>query len=170
MVLLHVPPVLADAPQDEVGLKSAFVFNLAKFTYWPVDLGSGPAPDLVLCTTGEDELVDALQGLNNETIRGRSVTIRPTDAADGFDGCQVLYIAGSEYQHFARLLRQLGDAPTLTISEIRGFADADGIIQLYRAENRVRFKINLAVARAKRLKLSARLLDLAEMSEPATVP
>ena len=51
----------------------------------------------------------------------------------------------------------------LTISEIRGFADAAGAIQLYRDKDRIRFKINLGAARDRGLSLSARLLDLAEI-------
>ena len=53
--------------------------------------------------------------------------------------------------------------PVLTISEIRGFADASGAIQLYRDKDRIRFKINIGAARDRGLSLSARLLDLAEI-------
>jgi hypothetical protein len=58
----------------------------------------------------------------------------------------------------------------LTISQIRGFADAGGIIQLFRAGDRVRFRINHRVARDRGLELSARLLDLAEIVDDGVAP
>lgn len=163
LLALCSSPVLAqDALEDEALLKAAFIYNFAKFTRWPLDVWSGPKSPLILCTVGKDELVSSLEHLGKETIRGRPVIIRSFEAEPEGDECHVLYISGTKHRDFYRLLEQTQTAPILTISEIRGFADSGGVIQLYHAKNRIRFKINLEVANAKRLKLSARLLDLAE--------
>ena len=62
---------------------------------------------------------------------------------------------------FLRWIDRTRSRPVLTISEIRGFADAGGAIQLFRDKDRIRFRINRDAARDRGLTLSARLLDLA---------
>jgi len=170
LMVVVCPSVFAqDGPQDESLLKVAFIYNFAKFTRWPASAWNGHVP-LNLCTAGEDELVSSLQYLGHEMIKGRPVTIKAFGDGDGNPACHVLYIAASEHDDFARLIEQTRDLPVLTISEIRGFADAGGMIQLYRARNRVRFKINPGVADARGLRLSARLLDLAERVDGGVAP
>lgn len=155
---------------DEGLLKSAYIYNFALFTRWPHDAAEPQNAPLNLCTAGTDDLVISLERLAGETIHGRPVSINTFDAEDAGGACHMLYIAGSEHRHFARLIEQTLAYPVLTISEIRGFADAGGIIQLYRARNRIRFKINLDAARGRNLNLSARLLDLAELVHERVTP
>jgi hypothetical protein len=157
-------PGLAQGPiEDEALLKTAFVYNFAKFTRWPTDAWEGPDNDLMLCTIGDGLMVRSLARLGSEKVRGRSVTVRALMTESRIDACHMLFISGSVHRHMARIIARVGKAPILTISEIRGFSDAGGIIQLYRAQKRVRFKINLRAATEKRLEISSRLLDLAEV-------
>jgi hypothetical protein len=158
------PSLRRDDPvADEDLLKAAFIYNFAKFTRWPEwALGAAERP-FTLCTAGSDELVAALDRLADQTMRGRPVRVARYEAARTDGQCQVLYIGASEHHHYWRLLEQVHGTPILTVSEIRGFADAGGIIQLYHARDRIRFKINLDTARSSGLRLSARLLDLAEV-------
>ena len=169
-VLLPMPASAQDPIEDEALLKSAFIFNFAKFTRWPASAWAGQSSKLLLCTIGKGVLVDNLARLSDRTIRGRAVAIRPVTADSGFDGCHVLFISGSRHRKLQLLLDLVGTAPVLTISEIRGFADAGGVIQLYRDKSRVRFRINIDAARAKDLNLRARLLDLAEVVDREARP
>lgn len=164
-LLLFGPPASATEDQvaDDALVKAAFIYNFAKFTRWPPQSWNGPETPLNLCTTGKDALVSNLSRLNKETIGGRPVTISTFSPGGESSACHVLYIAVSEHRHFARFIQQTREAPVLTISEISNFTDAGGIIQLYRDQQRIRFKINLDIARDRGLNLSARLLDLAEL-------
>lgn len=171
LLLFALPPAMADeSVADDSLVKTAFIYNFAKFTRWPLESWEDPKTPLNICTTGSDALVDKLNRLGQETIKGRPVTIsRFAPGAPG-KACHILYIASSEHRHFTRFIQQTRDAPVLTISEIRGFADSGGIIQLYHGQQRIRFKINLDVARSRGLSISARLLDLAELVETRVVP
>lgn len=51
--------------------------------------------------------------------------------------------------------------PALTIIEISAFSKSGGMIELYRVEGRINFKINLQITRQAGLDLSSRLLKLA---------
>lgn len=171
LFVCRVPAVLAhDLNGDEHLLKSAFIYNFVKFTNWPRETNTDLGGALTLCTTGNDELVGSLQRLDAQMVRGRQIRVRTLDPGEVGTACQVLYVAASEHDRFSRFIELTRAMPVLTISQIRGFADAGGIIQLYRARTRIRFKINLAVARDSGLNLSARLLDLAELVDDRVTP
>lgn len=141
-------------------LKAAFVYNFAKFTRWPVDSWRGRDDRLHICVAGSDSVGFSLKRLRGETIHGRDVVVVQVTSDDA-QTCQLAYIAAPEHGRMGVWINKyLGD-PVLTISEIRGFADAGGMIQLFRAEDRIRFRINLATAREGGLVFDARLLDLA---------
>jgi hypothetical protein len=152
-----------DPLEDERLLKAVFIYNFAKFAHWPDDAWAAGETTLVLCVAGSDELAVTLERLAGQSVGGRSVVVRPYAEGPAGESCKLLYIAGSEHRHFAGLLEPVAPHPVLTISQIRGFADMGGMIQLYRDKDRVRFKINRAVVSASGLQLSARLLDLAEL-------
>ncbi|HPE81872.1 MAG TPA: YfiR family protein [Gammaproteobacteria bacterium] len=162
LALCHMPAALAQSPaENERLLKTAFVFNFAKLTRWPANTWTEDAPMFNLCTAGSDDLVTSLRHLGRERIAGHPVAIRALQAADSPNACHALYIAGSEHMSFLRWIDGTRSRPVLTISEIRGFADAGGAIQLYQDKDRIRFRINVDAARDRGLTLSARLLDLA---------
>ena len=171
LVLFGLPAAATeDQVADDTLVKAAFIYNFAKFTRWPPQTWNEPKTPLNLCTTGKDALTSNLGRLNKETIGGRPVTISTFTPGSEAGACHILYIAASEHRHFTRIIQQTRDAPVLTISEIGRFAAAGGIIQLYHEQQRIRFMINLDVARSRGLNLSARLLDLAELVGTRVLP
>ena len=171
LVLFCLPAAASeDQVADDTLVKAAFIYNFAKFTRWPSQSWNGPKAPLNLCTTGKDALISNLGRLNKETVGGRPVTISTFTPGAEASACHILYIAASEHRHFTRIIQQTRDAPVLTISEIGRFAAAGGIIQLYHDQQRIRFKINLDVARSRGLSLSASLLDLAELVDTRVIP
>jgi len=171
VLLFALPPAMADNPiADDALVKTAFIYNFAKFTLWPLESWDDSKTPLNICTAGNDKLVNNLNRLSEETIGGRLVTISLFAPGVRGQACHILYVAASEQRHFTRLIQQTRDAPVLTISVISGFAESGGIIQLYGDQQGIRFKINLEVARNRGLNLSARLLDLAELVETRLVP
>ena len=75
----------------------------------------------------------------------------------------LLFIGSSDRQRVNRLLAGVRDRPVLTIAELPGFTDFGGIINLYRADDRLRFEVNLGAAKRAGLAISSRLLRLARI-------
>lgn len=149
--------------QDEQLVKAAFIYNFAKFTRWPESTPNEAGSPLRLCTEGEDALIAELTRLAGKRIHERPVTVQALDESQPLDNCHLLYIAGSEINHYKKLLKSLSEKPVLTISEVANFASAGGIIELYREKNQISFTINLTSARKAGLVLSSRLLNLAKI-------
>jgi len=49
------------------------------------------------------------------------------------------------------------------VGEMEGFALRGGMIELFTERNRVRFRVNLVAAKAANLRISSKLLELAEV-------
>jgi hypothetical protein len=162
LIAMAVPAVVAqDEAQEERLLKAAFIYNFAKFTRWPAGALSVEDTTLNLCVVGEDSLVAELVLLGGKMVRGHPISIKSVKDRQNQGNCHILYIAVSEQQRFAKIVESVRGEPVLTVSELPHFGREGGIIELFREDDRIRFLINLGVARESGLVLSSRLLSLA---------
>lgn len=150
------------APDPEL-LKAAFVYNFAKFTRWPEGTWAEPSGPFRLCTLGRDALVDLLAGLGGESVAGRPVELVAVDLPLAGSGCHLLYLARGAQSRVREVLERVNGRPVLTVSQSPSFAQVGGMVELYRDYDRLRFRVNVAAAREAGLRLSARLLDLAQI-------
>ncbi len=141
--------------------ESAYVFNFIKFVEWPASsIKSGDK--LRLCVIGNDELHASLAALEGRRIGDHSLQVLlPQPGSSNLRDCQVLYIGAEEQRRLVPIIKSLGDAPVLTISDITDFAERGGGIGLLHRDNRMLFEINLASARRAGLQLSSQMLNLA---------
>lgn len=149
------------ASRSDTAITAAFLFNFAKFTEWR---SLQPAAPLTLCVVGDGRIASALV----ETVRGQRISERPIEVKGmGRDGpvqsCHLLFISNAETRSARPVLDTLKSLPILTVSDGRGFAKADGIIELFIESERMRFAINPGAAERAGLHLSSRLLGLARI-------
>lgn len=153
--------ISAEQQGDEHLLKAVFIYNFAKFTRWPAEIWNNNGHSLRICAIGDDKLTETLVRLHGKTLRDNPVIIEHIENTSSLDACHVLYLDKSLDYKMKEITDSIRTKPILTISESPGFAESGGMIELYRKEDRIRFKINLRLAREAGLDLSARLLDLA---------
>lgn len=157
------------APPDEYAVKAAFLYNFAKFVEWPQSAFPELQAPLALCVLGADpfgrELDRAVRG---KTAQGRPVVVRRLAGPEVSDLCHVLFVASSERERFAEVLGGVAGRSVLTVGEEDDFARAGGMISFVVRDARVRFAIDLDAAERAGLKLSSRLLDLAELKVGGT--
>jgi YfiR/HmsC-like len=162
-------PTLADAtasaatvaqPSREYLLKTAFVFNFARYTTWPP-----PSPDgaFNLCILGEDDFGTAAQYLDGQHLRQRNIDVHFHDVDDDLGGCQLVYVTQPLAGQLDSLLPRLHAERMLTVSDIPNFAARGGILGLKIVDNRIRFEANPLAAKRAGLRLSAQLLRLADV-------
>jgi hypothetical protein len=159
----------------EVTLKSAFLFNFARFTEWPAE--TLPAEATVsACVLGDQAVGDALaRAVKGKQIAGRPVAVTNIAAGASLPPCHVLYLSGADHAAIGSVMAALRNRPVLTVSDAEAFTKRGGIIQFFVEGGKMRFRINTRSARRARLLLSSRLLALAEVVEEdpisvATVP
>jgi hypothetical protein len=147
-------------PSREYLLKTAFVFNFARYTTWPPPSPDGP---FNLCILGDDDFGTAAQYLDGQHLRQRNIDVRFHKVDDDLGGCQLVYVTQPLAGQLDTLLPRLHAERMLTVSDIPGFADRGGILGLKIVDNRIRFEANPSAAKRAGLRLSAQLLRLADV-------
>jgi len=153
-------------PAPEYAVKAAFLFNIARFVEWPADAFADPASPLVLCVLGEDPFGDALRSLKGKTVSGRPLAIRYATTLEELDRCHLLFVCPSEKPALPKILQAAKGRSILTVGDMEGFARDGGIINLVKEKNHVGIEINLEAAQRTHLKISSKLLALAQIVKP----
>lgn len=147
---------------SEYEVKAAFLYNFAKFVEWPAGvMGDSTVPFMIgiLGNNSFGSVLDHVVG--SKTVKGRRIVIRQFNGLQDLKFCHLLFISNSERNQLFHVMERIGEASTLTVGEMDGFIDKDGMIQFMMKGNRIHFSINLDAAEKARLKLSSKLLNLA---------
>jgi hypothetical protein len=148
----------------EYAVKAAMLFNFTKFVEWPESAFDNPQASIVFGIIGDQRLGFDLQRMaSGEKVQGRSIVIRNMRFGDDLRGCHILLVGASERQHTAQILAGLQAVHVLTVSEIDGFADAGGAVEIVMEGDQARFVVNLDVARQRNLRVSAKVLAMARV-------
>ncbi len=141
-------------------LKAAFIYNFAKFTEWPADVAPAAGP-FVMCVLGDAAVGEALERtVKARMVAGHSIAVSYTMPA-GPQGCHILYVAGLPARQAAQVVAELRDVPVLTISDVEGFTELGGIVQLFFEHGQLRFGIDYESAKRAWLQISSSLFALA---------
>jgi hypothetical protein len=149
---------------DEYKLKAAMLYNLIAFVEWPDMAYSDRQAPTLLCILGKDPFESSLTSTaTQETANGRIVLVRQLQNDKDLRSCQVLYISSSERKTTERIFSSLNGSSVLTVGEMNQFAAHGGIVQFSLEEQRVRFNINVDAASKAGLKISSKLLAMAQI-------
>jgi hypothetical protein len=151
------------APVPEYQAKAVYLFNFAHFVTWPSQ-ESSHAP-LVIGILGDDPFGSYL----DETVRGQKVINRPLAIqrfrrSTELRNCNILFISQSERDRAAQIILNLKGRSVLTVSDMDDFADIGGMIQFFTEQNKIRVRINLEAVKAANMKVSSKLLGVAEVA------
>ena len=143
----------------EYQVKAAFILNFAKFIDWPAAASTDAS--FTICTLGTDPFDEAFNSLKGKTIKGKPVAIRHLARVEDLRECQLLFIGSSERKHLASIVKATRSSHLLTVSEVDGFCQAGGGINLVNEKSKVVFEINTKATQQAGLKVSSQLLKLA---------
>lgn len=152
------PPASASDTQ-----KATVIYNLSKFVRWPGSSFAGSDAPLNFCALGQTPF----GGVLTKTLDGKESqrrTVRVAEVAlieEAVKNCHLLYLSPNETGEIPALLAALRGLPLLSVSDAEGFVQQGGIVGLSSTDDRVRFEINLDVARQNGMDISASLLGLA---------
>ena len=153
------PPV---SPECEA--KAGFLLNFLKYVEWPSSSDSDTNAPLKICLVGEDRFGTSLSSLmKSKTIDGRTVVLERCDGECAWRQCRLLFVSGGGKRRVEEVLAAVKNLPVLTVGESEDFLERGGMISLVNRDKAVGLEINLAAAEAAGLKISSRLLALANV-------
>jgi hypothetical protein len=142
-------------------LKAAFVYSFAKFTEWPQD-AAPTAATFTACVLGDNLIREALDRVvKGRQLSGRAISVSQVKLDGKLRTCHLLYVTGVTPAQVAAIVAAVRGAPVLTVSDVDDFAEEGGIAQMFVENGKMRFDLNLEVARRSGLQLSSKLLALA---------
>lgn len=155
-----LPPTIRAADEQlEYKLKAAFLLNFAKFTSWPDSaLDDG---EFRLCILGESPFGAAFAGIEQKTVASLPIKLILAKDLSQAKNCNMIYISKSEKANVLKIISETSLSPTLLVSDIDGFAENGGDVELTTVNRRLGFNINQTQAQKAGLKFNASLLDLA---------
>jgi hypothetical protein len=158
-----------DPAQLELKVKAAFLYKFIGYIDWPAASFARPDTPVTIAVVGADALAAELaQAVAGRTANDRPVTVRRLKPGDSLDGIHVLFVGRAESPRLAQLAQAAQARSILTVTESDGALAQGSIINFVVAERRVRFEIALDSAEKSRLKLSSRLLAVAQQVRTGT--
>lgn len=161
ILLLLVAMAFASPLRAEYGsaaaVKAAFLYNFFIFIDWPEAVARNNS--MQLCVVGESSLKSGLSVLENKTIGNKPLTVKYNVKGDLLRACQIVFVDAE--QNPMEIVRSLKGLPIVTVSDKNAFMEQGGMIGFVENDNRLGFEINLDVAQASDIHISARLLKLA---------
>ena len=160
-IMISGPPARS-LEGTEYQIKAAMMINFIQFIDWPED-PNHPSNTLTIGIIGEDNFGKTLDSIEGRIINGKQLTIRRFNAVSQVDQCQILFVPQSESFRLNEIFKFLNGTPVLTIGEADKFNQLGGIIRFYLEQNHVRFEINKSAADQSKLKISAKLMEIARV-------
>jgi hypothetical protein len=161
----------AQAQSLEMRVEAAFLYSFARFVEWPDDSGAAANTPITFCVLGSAPLHDAMeQSLAGKTISGHPVLSRRIGHPEETLHCQIAFIGWDERNRLPAVLEALNRAPVLTVADFDKFAIHGGMIQLIKAGNKFRFAVNVDAVTRHGLRVSSKLLQLAEVVHESGTP
>ncbi len=151
----------AQANREEDREKAGFVRNFGRFVEWPA-AALPVRGSLIIGFIGDDFFGDILaEELRSKTANGHPIRYRRLHWNQQLAGCHILFVSASESEHLPSILQSISTESVLTISDLGGFAQTGGMIELIVVGERVHFDINRYNALKAGLKIDSKLLGAA---------
>ena len=165
VLVMAGPGSAAETPAlSEYQVKALFLCNFAKYVDWPATAFANDSAPIVIGLVGQDNFGDNFkQVIAGKTINGRPVAVKHVASEQEYKGCHILFISASEKSGLPEILNAVKDSAILTVGETERFLAQTGMINFTKKENKIRLEINLGAVQQANLKISSKLLSVADV-------
>jgi len=146
------------AYQLEDKLKVAIVGKIAKFVQW-----NKPATknfSITVLNTKNQFFKTLLEG---KRVNSKPIKVIYINNINNLKDSDILYISQNSSQNLQSIFKAIKNKNILTISDIRGFAQRGGMIQLYTKNQKLKLRINVSNVKAQNLKIKSSLLRISTL-------
>jgi hypothetical protein len=150
---------------DETQLKAAYLYNFARYVEWPDSAHATSSSALEIGVVGNARVTELLKKtVVGKTVGDRSLRIVNFRSSSEGRKSHILFVAGERSaDELNQTIANLKGTHVFVVSDSPGFAKRGGIANFIVADSRVRFAINKGAAKTAGLKVSSKLLRLAEL-------
>ena len=99
-----------------------------------------------------------------ELVYSHPLIVQNRNRVEDLDNCHIVFLSSASEQVNGQALQYLSGRSVLTVSDSRDFARHGGVIGLITVNGKVRVQVNRSSAEAAQLKISAKLLRVADLT------
>jgi hypothetical protein len=152
-----------DAATLEQRVKAAFLYQFVGYVEWPPGAFVEPGTPVTIAVLGSEPLaVELAQVVTGRMVGGRPITVKRVKPGESLAGVHILFIGRAENARVAQLAQSGQAHAVLTVTESEGALTQGSMINFVLVDRRVRFEVALDSAEKNGLKLSSRLLAVAQ--------
>ena len=116
-----------------------------------------------ICVLGKNPFGSALEeAVRGNSAGGRNFVVREVANAQQANLCHILFVDASKPKQLRQLLEDLKGFSILTVGNTDDFTANGGVINFKLKDGRVRFEIAVDAAERAKLRISSKLLSLAD--------
>ena len=147
---------------QEYRTKASYLATFPSFIEWPETAFSSPDTPFLVCVLGDFRFGTALaEFARSSSPHGRRIDVLWARKNENLRRCHILFISNSEAKSYAKILKVVQQADTLTVGETTDFLSAGGMLSFSFQNESLQFEVNLEAANEAHLQVSSKLLVLA---------
>ena len=143
--------------------------KFAGYVEWPAEAFRRADAPVTIAVAGDDELAAELaQAVAGRTVNGRPLLVRRLKGVESLADADLLFVGRAEIARLPQWVKMARSRPILIVTEVPGALNHGSMINFLVIQERVRFEISLDEAEKRGLRLSSRLLAVAQNVRKAT--
>lgn len=156
----------ATAVEIEHQIKAAYLYKFASYVDWPAFVFAQADAPVTIGVLGADEIATELNHINSaRPAKSRAIEVKRLKPGEPLTGVQMLFVGREESTRLKRLQDNVQSRPVLTVTDSAGALGTGSVINFVTVDDRIRFEVSVAQAEQSGLKISARLLGVAQKIE-----
>lgn len=160
--LIDVKPA-AGAEPLELRVKAAFLYKFASYVEWPESAFEQVDAPFTIAVVGADSIAAELkQAVAGRRVNDRPIAVKQLRPGESIAGTHILFLGSSVTPQLSSLLKAARPYPVLTVTESEGALAEGSVINFVMVDQRIRFEISRESANRSKLRLSSRLLAVAQ--------
>ncbi len=153
------------AEMEEYRVKALFLYNFTQFVEWPLEAFRDVHEPLNICVVAPSPFESSEL---ERVLKGKSFDTHPLVTRQIRDGkeaasCHIIFFSAASVKKGKALVVDGKRGGLLSVGEVPGFAASGGVINFLIKDGRVRLEVNLTSAEREKLRVSAKLLKLADV-------
>jgi hypothetical protein len=146
-----------------VPIKAAYLLRMAQYVDWPAAAFASDGTPITIAVVDDDMLATELARISlGRLIGSRPIIVKAVNESDGIPPVQWVFIGDHDALRVKNLLHGIGSQSVLTVTDTDSGLDVGSVINFVLVGPYLRFEVSLDAAERNGLKLSSRLLSVAQ--------
>lgn len=151
-------------------IKAAFLYKFLGYAEFPAASFGGPGTPIVIGVAGADDIAAELARIvAGRSVGNRPIVLRTVREGEAGGTLQLLFIGGHDCAHAGRVA-QAAPGALLVVTDCDSAPPPASAINFLIVDDRVRFDVSLEAAERNNVKLSSRLLTVANHVQKGAQP